>query len=268
MIIGFTSSTLKDKSVDQVIELAEKSGSQWIEWSDKHVTCIETARKIAQKCSIPCSLGSYYRVGDGDTERWEELCKIARALGAKLIRVWLGRVGSEETRVETYARLVADGKSMAKTAGEFGIKIGAEAHQNTFNDCLEKCECFLLDVPEFYTYYQSRYIDFGKDLERLEATFHKTCAVHVSFSETRVNQRTMPLFAKRQKHCVQWIVLRLLRKNVDVPVLLEFCRGGSTRNFLADIKKLHKLAGGYTPIGLRRKMANYYHAAPQSPDIP
>jgi len=243
MKIGFTSTTLKQLSPEEIIELAAKAGADCIEWSDKHAINPEQARDIARQCAkfgiACCSVGSYYCVGENDANRWDSICQTTDALGAQFIRVWLGNKGSTQTDEEEYAKLIADAQNMVKAAAKYGVTIAAEAHPNTYNDSCETSLRFLHDLnePAFSTYYQSLYQDMPADFKRLEQTYMYVRAAHVSFSEVKRNQR----FRRKERDCVERIVKVLHEKGFQHPVLLEFCKRDSPHAFLRDMKRLKQI---------------------------
>jgi len=177
MPIGFTSTTFKNLAPEAICALAAEARADCVEWSDLHVPDPGAAKQVAAWCAAAnvacCSLGSYYHVGDADAARWAHLCETAAALGAGLIRVWLGRRGSAQTSEAAYAALLADARRMAQIAKNHGLCVAAEAHPNTYNDTCETSLRFLEDLgdPGFGTYFQSLYKDMPQDLERLARTW-------------------------------------------------------------------------------------------------
>ena len=242
MKIGFTSTTFKKLEAEEICALAARAGADCIEWSGLHVSNPARAGEIAARCIATgierCSLGSYYYVGEAGAERWESLCQTAAALGAGLIRVWLGKKGGAQTDEDEYAAILADAENMLKTASGCGLAIAAEAHPNTYNDSLETSLRFLRDIDNkgFGTYFQSLYLDMDADLERLERTFLYIRAVHVSFSEVKKNRRLRP-----KEDCVEAIINKLREKNFQGPVLLEFCKNDRPDEFLKDMDYLRRL---------------------------
>ncbi|MCL2509003.1 MAG: sugar phosphate isomerase/epimerase [Oscillospiraceae bacterium] len=243
MIIGFTSTTFRHLPAEEICELGAAAHADWIEWSDLHVPSPGIAADIAGRCDAlgiaGRSLGSYYRVGTQDGAHWENLCETASALGAGLIRVWLGERGSARTGEGEYEKLLEDAGGMIQTAANYGLTVAAEAHPNTYNDSLPTSLRFLRDIdsPIFCTYFQSLYLDMTADLERLEQTYPYVRAAHVSFSEVRRNQR----FRKKEDGCVERIVHALREKDFGGPVLLEFCERGSAEAFACDMARLREI---------------------------
>ena len=90
------------ENIGKIVEIAKSAGAECIEWGgDIHVTDIETAKKaniLCNKAGIRiCSYGSYYRVGSKNSGEWKNICEIANIMGAKSVRVWLGKSDSEKT---------------------------------------------------------------------------------------------------------------------------------------------------------------------------
>jgi len=241
MKIGFTSTTFKQLSPEKIIPLAVKAGADCIEWSDVHVPAPAAAKELAAQCEIACSsIGSYYKVGEADAAKWENICQTAVAMGAGFIRVWLGDKGSGQTSEADYAALLADAKAMLRAAESHGLAIVAEAHPNTYNDTCETSVKFLreLNEPAFGTYFQSLYQDMPGDLDRLAQTWPWLRAAHVSFSEVQRNRRFMP----RKNDCVERIVKAMCEKGFSGPILLEFCKNSKESEFLKDMERLRRAA--------------------------
>jgi len=241
MQIGFTSTTFRELSPREISALAAQAGADCIEWSDLHVPDVAKAKELAALCAVPCcSIGSYYKIGEADAARWDQLCQIAVAMGAGFIRVWLGGRGSAQTSEAEFSALLTDAKAIVEVAKGYGLAIAAEAHPNTYNDTCETSLRFLraLDEPAFGTYFQSLYKDMPNDLDRLARTWPWLRAVHVSFSEVQRNRRFLP----RENDCVERIIYALRKGEFHGPVLLEFCKAGKAAAFLKDMERLRRAA--------------------------
>lgn len=225
MHFGFTSTTLRQiKDISEIVEIAKRTGAECIEWGgDIHVTDVETAKKAKELCDKSgiriCSYGSYYRVGSCDKAEWKKICEIANAMKAETVRVWLGKDDSEKTDDETYARLVADAKSMCETAVEYGIKVCPECHGNTYNNNTDAFLKIREDVgyENFTTYFQSLYRRREYDLDRIERTLPYIGCVHVSYFEQFREQ-----FPERNPKYMDALIKKLSECGYDGDVLVEF----------------------------------------------
>ena len=109
-MIGLTSVTFRKLTCEEIIRLAQESGAECIEWGgDVHVTDEKTAQEARRGCEQAGiqtrSYGSYYKIGSGQLDAFQKLCEITLALGAQIIRVWLGEQGSGETSPEALTAL-------------------------------------------------------------------------------------------------------------------------------------------------------------------
>lgn len=245
MRFGFTSTTLRQiRNIEKIVEIAKRVGAECIEWGgDIHVTDIETAKRakiLCDKAGIRiCSYGSYYRVGSGNKAEWRKICEIASAMNAETVRVWLGKADSEKTDDETYARLVADAKSMCAVAAEYGINVCPECHGNTYNNNTDAFLKIRQDVgfDNFTTYFQSLYRRKEYDLDRIERTMPYIGCVHVSYFEQFREQ-----FPKLDPCYMDELLKKLSECGYDGDVLVEFVffsyRYGMPSALKKELKKL------------------------------
>ena len=225
MKFGFTSTTLRQiKDLEKIVKIAMDVGAECIEWGgDIHVTDIESAQKAKKLCDNAgiriCSYGSYYRAGSCDSAEWKKICKIADAMNAKSVRVWLGKADSEKTDDKTYATLVEDIKSMCAVAKEYGLYVCPECHGNTYNNNTDAFLKIRKDVgcENFTTYFQSLYRRQKYDLDRIERTLPYIGCVHVSYFEQFREQ-----FPKRNPHYMDSLLKKLSDCGYDGDVLVEF----------------------------------------------
>lgn len=239
--LGLCSVTFRKLSAAKVVEIAKKAGVSYIEWGgDIHVTNKEEARIVKSICDNEgikiCSYGSYYRVGCGDKNKWEEICRIAKTMNAASVRVWLGEKGSGETTQADYNRIFDDLKSICSVAKKYKLTVCPECHDNTYND---NTDAFLkikneLKADNFKTYFQSRYFRFDYDIDRIERTFASIENVHVSYRDLVKEQR----FRKKDKYYLEKLLKKLLEMNFDGVILVEFTKGSKEKSFYKDIKKL------------------------------
>ncbi len=246
MQLGLTSTTFRQiRNLDKIIAIAVKAGCKCIEWGgDIHVKSVETAKIVAEKCKGVLdinSYGSYYVVGSNDKESWLNICKIASTMGARTVRVWLGKTGSASTSPEQYAQMVSDAHSMCAVAREYNLIVAPECHGGTYNDNTDSFLKFAEELCEsnFKTYFQSLYRDLQYDLDRLERTLEYIDAVHISFSE----QFRMQLFCKKNKEYIDKLMKKIRELGFDGTVLLEYTYLGLPKCSITCCSKLKDMMG-------------------------
>ncbi len=240
--IGFTSTTFRQiKNLGKIVEIAVKIGVNVIEWGgDIHVKNIEEAKRAKQLCDIAnieiSSYGSYYIVGSNDAKYWESVCKIASTMGAKFVRVWLGKKSTSKTSKTELDNLVADLKNMCDVAKNYHLFVTPECHNNTHNDSVEGFLSIanLVQKENFATYFQSYYKNIEKDFFRLEKTYKNTSIFHVSYSELTRNQ----IFSKKDKLYIDKLVNKLNNLHYDGIILIEYTYFASPKFLAKDITKL------------------------------
>jgi sugar phosphate isomerase/epimerase len=233
-MLGFTSTTLRPLSASDVILLAEKSGAECIEWGgDVHIKTPKQAAEVKKVCDDKgikiVSYGSYYRIGSNASENWIGICETASAMEAKTIRVWLGNRGSRFTSDKQFDNLVSDALKMSEVAKAYNLTIASECHAHTYNDNGDASLKFLNTVnkPNVRTYFQARYKDLNKDLQRLEKTLDYVDNVHISFFDA---DKKRP-FKKDSGIVVDKIVGELKRLNYQGNILLEFVKNSQSSEF-------------------------------------
>ncbi len=243
-MIGFTSTSLRPYSVEEVAEIAVKAKAEIIEWgSDRHIRTpadAVKARKLCDDNGILCSaFGTYYRIGSGKADEWALICETAAQLGAPCIRTWLGTKGSRSTSEKEYNLILEDARKAAETAKSFNLIISNECHPNTYNDTTESSLKFLNDVgcDNIKTYYQSWYRNEKEDKEKLFALIDYVTDVHISFSELVKFQR----FHKKDDKFTEKILLWLKELDFKNGLLIEFTKGSKAENLIKDTERLRKL---------------------------
>ena len=225
MQVGFTTVTLRQiKDIEKVVAVAADIGAECIEWgADVHVKDIETAKRAKTLCDAAgidiCSYGSYYRVGSNDIAEWEKVCKIAAAMDAGVVRVWLGSKDSEKTDEATYSALVSEVKAMCEIAAEYGVTVCPECHGNTYNNNTDAFLKIQKDIAcdNFKTYFQSRYRRKEYDLDRIERTARYIDCVHVSYSEQLREQ-----FPEINRSYINVLLDKLKSVGYSKSILIEF----------------------------------------------
>lgn len=159
--LGIVSVTDRSKTPREFVDMAARAGLSAIEWgSDKHVPQgdIKIAREVRDMTlsagiEIP-SYGSYYQLGsEGDFAPFVES---ALELGAKNIRVWAGTESASTISEENRARIIRDAQRVSTLAGDAGITLSTEYHNDSMTDTATAALAFLdaVNHPNFYTYWQ------------------------------------------------------------------------------------------------------------------
>ena len=160
-MMGLCSVTLREKSVKEVINLVKEANLEVIEWgSDVHVPetdpkNAENVAKMMQEAGLKTSsYGSYYKLGT--FEDFEPYIKIAKILGASIIRVWGGEIGSKETTTSTRAKIIEDAQRIGKMAHTENLTVTIEYHKETLTDTPESAEQLMKEIstPNVLLYWQ------------------------------------------------------------------------------------------------------------------
>lgn len=245
MQFGFTSTSFRQiRSLEKIIEIAVRAEIDCIEWGgDIHVRSVADAKRAKELCSKAGirinSYASYYRVGCKNAGEWKKICEIASAMGARSVRVWLGKADSEKTDEGTYINLVEDTKSICAVADGYGLIVCPECHDNTFNNNTDAFLKIHADVgcDNFRTYFQSRYKRLEYDLDRIERTLPFIETIHVSYSEQSREQ-----FPKFKPTYIDSLLSKMKKSGFDGNILIEytylFGYFGFTSSMIRDVKRL------------------------------
>jgi sugar phosphate isomerase/epimerase len=162
---GLTSVTFRKLPCSEIIRLAAEAHLDGIEWGgDVHVPPGDTdkARRIAAQTRDAGlknpSYGSYYRLGVSPKEDGDRVLDSAVALGASIVRVWAGNIGSADATDAFRIAVTKDAQEMTERAASQGLRIACEWHGGTLTDTLESAQRLLtaVDHPVFGTYWQPR----------------------------------------------------------------------------------------------------------------
>lgn len=243
---GVVSVTFRKKNPRELIDITRQAGLDCIEWgSDVHVPQgdVKTAHEV-RNMTIDAGLeiasyGSYYYLGS-DIE-FEPFLESALALGASNIRVWAGKIASNEISDTDRAKIIEDAFNISSLAEKENVKISTEYHNDSLTDSCEATLSFLNSVghKNFYTYWQQPLdvapVDQLPALERIILS-GKLTNVHVYQYENRVQ---MPLASGKSL----WEGYFTALKETGVPryALMEFVRGGTDEAFLEDAAFLRSL---------------------------
>lgn len=261
---GLTSVTFRNKSPQEVIDLASKAGLKGIEWGgDIHVPVGEIDNAVEVGCLTRDSglqvsaYGSYYKVGKSREEgiRFVDVLKTAEALKAPMIRIWAGEKGSKESSQEFHQKVQDETREIADEAGKRGVRLAFEFHENTLNDTYEACCELLTKVahPEVKTYWQPIH---GAGSERNGAGIDMIRqwieGVHIFHWWPNADVR-LPL----QQGAEDWEKYFNNLSNIPGTIFgsLEFVKDNSSEQFFNDADTLLKLTG-YQQNLSSRKISN------------
>lgn len=247
---GFTTTSFRQiKDFEKIVEIARQAQVDCLEWGgDIHVRSVEDAKRAKELCNKAGirinSYASYYRVGCKNALEWTEICKIATAMSARSVRVWLGRTDSEKTDEATYREILEDTKNICGVARDYGLIVCPECHDNTFNNNTDAFLRIHTDAgcDNFKTYFQSRYKRLQYDLDRIERTLPYTETVHISYSEQSREQ-----FPKFNPGYIDALLDKIKQVGFDGNILLEYTYlcgyFGFPSSMIKDMKRLKKKVG-------------------------
>lgn len=239
--IGVASVTFRNRAIEEIVEICTNNQIKFIEWgADVHVKTKEDALKAKELCDNAnikiSSYGSYYRVGSNKTEEWIALCENASIMGAESVRVWLGNKDSEETNNEEYENILEESKTLCDIANKYNLIVSPECHDNTFNNNTDAILRLIKDLNKdnFKTYFQSRYFRMEYDIDRIDRTFAHILNMHVSYSDLKREQ----MFRKKDENYLDTLLKKMISKEFDGIIILEFTQDSSENAFAEDIRKL------------------------------
>jgi len=191
LLPGLLSVTFRQRPARDIVALASAAGLAGIEWGgDVHVPPNDPAtaravRKMTEDAGLRISAyGSYYRAGQSEAAgvSFAQVLETAVALGAPLIRVWAGSVGSAVAGESNRAAVVADLRRAAERAAQAGVGVATEWHGDTLTDTTESAIRLFREVghADLGTFWQPRMgDDIGTGLADLRLLGGHLKAVHV-----------------------------------------------------------------------------------------
>jgi len=266
---GICSVTLANYSVEEVLEIAVKSGLQGIEWwGNGHVphgdvACARRVRDLTAAAGLEVSsYGSYYRVGvsEGAGLSFQSVLESAVALGAPTIRVWAGDRNTCDADAAFVQNVVDDTNRTADLAAKQGISITFEFHGGTLTDRNETAIQFAERVPHpnvFFSWQPPHGYTVEHCLEGLRGLLPRLSTVHVyhwtigSYEKNTANETIRPLKWPEDfyRHPLldgtdRWkeYVSAARATGRDHFMLLEFVKDDSPEQVMADAATLNFLS--------------------------
>lgn len=252
LVPGLVSVTFRGLSVARIIELAREAELSAIEWGgDVHVPPGElaTAREVrhrAEEAGLSCSAyGSYYRLGTRGSD-FAEVLATAIALGAPVIRVWAGAVGSAAATAEDRAQVTADLIAICRRASDEGKLISLEYHGGTLTDSPQSAFALIEAAAQLNlrSYWQPRHgLSVEENLADLALLRPNLRDVHAFHWWPDGNTRhPFEAGADRWQHYLKAIASDGKARVVS----LEFVRGDDEAQLLRDAATLHRLIAAAT----------------------
>lgn len=243
--IAFTTVTFRNLSRSTIAKVAVDCDIMNIEWGgDVHLPmgdkkAIDEVLELNEKFGLRAlSYGSYYRVGSCDYDAFQNIADTANAIGAKVIRVWLGSASSEKTTKGLYDKMVVEVQNIADIAKAKGLQIAFEFHNGTYNDNADNTIKFLsaVDRDNVGTYWQP----LGNkeiDEQNLIKVLPYLLGIHV-FNWNRFGMRH-----SLRTGITKWRkFIEIAKKSkAEIPFIIEFVKKDKVKQFKKDVNTLNKL---------------------------
>jgi sugar phosphate isomerase/epimerase len=247
---GLTSVTFRKLPAEEIIRLVQQAGLQGIEWGgDVHVPhgSLQRAREVLQRTVDAglevSSYSSYYQVGGVDPSlRFESVLDTALALQAKVVRVWAGDRASAAADETWWDRVIEDARRIAAIAAQAGVTLAFEYHEDTITDTSASA-CKLLTAigcSNFRSYWQPP-LNLAHEacLSGLREISPWLSHVHVFHN---LDGSLAPLAAGSAEWAQYMAAIQAVPG--DRYGLLEFVKGETPSQFLADAQALTRLCAG------------------------
>lgn len=247
---GLVSVSFRKNSVDEILAACRAAGLEWIEWgSDVHVPvgnlahAAEVAEKTRAAGMTVRTYGSYFRVGATPVAEFPAYVETAKQLGAGLIRVWGGVKGREAMSAEEIARVVADGKEIARMAGDAGLTVTLECHLGTVTNEYHSALTYLGEVDDgaMRMYWQPNQLcDEPYNLDAATALAPYTECLHVFQWDDHARY---PLAAGEAVWTKYLNVFRAEAEKREIGLLLEFMHDDRLETLRETAQTLHRFMG-------------------------
>ena len=240
---GIVSVTFRKLSVGEVASVSKKAALGAIEWGgDIHVPpmneeAIRTAKCASDENGLKiASYGSYFNC-TGDDEEMEKNLSTAAALGAPNIRIWAGKLWSNDYTPQTRTDFIKRIRHTVQCAAKHGLTVSPEFHQGTLTDELDSALRLVDEVGEdnFRLYWQpNQFKDDEYNLRAIKGVLPYLSNVHV-FSWHESDMYPLVWGEKMWRQYLD--VIRSDGK--DHNLLLEFVCDGTVDQLYRDAETLH-----------------------------
>lgn len=245
---GLVSATFRQLPAEEIMQLAISTGLVAIEWSgDVHVPpgdqkrARHTARLTRAAGLQVAGYASYYIAGhsEGRGLAFDTALSTAAELGAPVIRVWAGQIGSSRASPLQREQIAADLRRIAGLAEKAGIRVSLEFHAGTLTDSTDSLLTLLQTEaahPNLRTHWQPALgMETARALAGLQAVQPWLETMHVFHWATAPVQR-LPLSAGMEP----WRQFLAAAPNAR-HALLEFVAHDDPQNLVRDAATLHQL---------------------------
>jgi sugar phosphate isomerase/epimerase len=249
-LAGLVSVTFRQLNPAAIIDLAVDCGLGLIEWGgDVHVPngdlirAEEVGRLTRERGLQVAAYGSYYRLGESEAEMpFRSVLETAVALGAPVIRVWAGTLGSEDADESIWELVTRDAERVAALSAEQGVRVAIEFHSDTLHDTPEGARRLwsTLTHPGLYSLWQPLpALDRPRQDESLAVVLPRLSHLHVYWWRPGPPITRHPLEEGRSEWA-HWF--SMIRQNErEIPALLEFVENDDPRCLPRDAATLHSL---------------------------
>ena len=183
---GLCSVSFRGNSPEEILRAMTDAGLRCIEWgSDVHAPYTDTDKlthiaSLQSEYGIVCSsYGTYFRIGETDTEELYGYIRAAEILGTKLL--WCGAKGSAAFDEAEKKQFFDTCRRVAQIAEECGVTVAMECHQWTYTDTAESIIELMseVDSPNFRMYWQpNQYRTVEENIHHIEMTKKHVTTVH------------------------------------------------------------------------------------------
>lgn len=246
--LAMCSVTFRDKSVNEIIELARLAQLDGIEWGgDNHVPPsnlkdAEHIGELTREAGLEVvAYGSYYFAGE--EMDFTVISDTAKALGTRDIRIWAGKMDRDKEIGEIdqtdFERIVLDIKKVSEVAKEAGQIIHLEFHQWTYTDTLESALKLLerVDCSNVFTYWQPNvHSNHRERLRQVRILNQYISNIHVFHWDEEFERYPLSDGLVSWKEYVD-----LVKVKSDRYFSLEFVKDDSVEQFIEDANKLREL---------------------------
>lgn len=244
---GVVSVSFRKLSVDEVISYTKDAGLRAIEWgSDVHAPYTDTERlnyiaKAQKEAGLYCpSYGTYFKLGEHNTEELHGYIAAAKILGTNILRLWCGSKNYADMTEEERAVIISESKKAAAIAEAEGAVLCMECHNNSYTNSLEGALNLMESVnsPAFRMYWQpTGKSGVEENVEYATKIAPYTYTVHVYYYQDGVKHPLSDGIASWEKYLASF--------DGSQHLLLEFMPDNRPESLATEAETLNGLAARF-----------------------